>query len=143
MRIRLVGMFATLFLFALLVTGCGSGEEKELPNIPDEAKQLAIDQVKQYDEVQDAYVGVEGDEISLAIVVQPGTSEETAKELGDNFARLVSSMAASLNDELKGTAKDNLGEIYNYYDLHVGVGTGPDDFIVQGAKVTGSNNITW
>lgn len=46
-------------------------------------------------------------------------------------------------DDLKSPSKDNLGELYDYYDLQVGVGTGPDDFIAQGAMVTNASKITW
>lgn len=121
------------------------GKNDKLPEIPDEAKKIAVDQIKMETLVEDALVQVEGDKVILAIVVNAATNEETAKEYGDNFARMLSSMTDAYNEDvdLDSPTKDYIGGLWDYYDLQVGVGTGPDNFIVQGAKVTSAKKITW
>jgi len=118
----------------------------EIPDIDDNAMNHAYDIINGYDMVNDSYIEVskEDNKITLAIQVNSATNEEHAKELGDNFVRgLASGAAVYSEDELESPSKDYLGEVYDYYDVHIGVGSGPDNFIVQGAKVTSSPKITW
>src|SRR5690625_3839202 len=106
----------------------------------------AYDIINDYDMVKDSHIEVskEDKKITLAIQVNAATNEEHAKDLGDNFARALGSGVAIYSEkDLESPSKDNLGEIYDFYDLHVGVGTGTENFIVQGAMVTGASKITW
>ncbi|PZM64825.1 hypothetical protein [Paenibacillus dendritiformis] len=120
---------------------------KELPIITDEIKEFALSIITGYDAVKDAHIEVatEKTQIILALQVDASTSKDVAKELGDNFARALASGAAILGErDLKSPTKDNLGNLYDYYDLQIGVGTGNDSkFIARGAKVTDSPKITW
>lgn len=118
----------------------------EIPEVSEEAMNHAYDIINDYDMVKDSHIEVseEDKKITLAIQVGAATNEDHAKDLGDNFVRaLASGVAIYSEDDLESPSKDNLGELYDYYDLHVGVGTDADNFIVQGAKVTGSPKITW
>ena len=96
--------------------------------------------------VRDSHIAVdpENQTITLAIIVGAATNEEHAKDLGDNFTRaLASGVAIYSEEDYRSPTKHDLGELYDYYDLHVGVGTSPDHFIERGAKVTASPKITW
>src|SRR5690606_7006958 len=119
-------------------------KKPELPAIPTEAQEMAISEIKKDTLVKDAAVVIEGDTINLAIVVNAATNEDYAKQLGENFARLLSTMTSIHSDvKLKSPTKDYLGELWDHYNLNIGVGTGPDHFIVQGAKVKTAKKITW
>jgi len=153
------GIVAGLVLFMGVIAASGEEQTKqadkpqeqtqeakkpELPAIPTEAQEMAISEIKKDTLVKDAAVVIEGDTINLAIVVNAATNEEHAKRLGDNFVRMLASFTAFFNEnDLKGPTKDYLGELWDYYNLNIGVGTGPDHFIVQGAKVKTAQKITW
>ncbi|MED0704885.1 hypothetical protein [Aneurinibacillus aneurinilyticus] len=115
----------------------------EEPTISNEIKELTQYEIKRKKEVTDAYIDVKDTKIILALTVRPGTSKEKAKELGDDFVRSLGGLVAAMNSNLSGPTKDNLGELWNYYDVHIGVGTGPDNFIAEGYKVTTSPKISW
>jgi len=118
----------------------------EIPNINEEAMNHAYDIINDYDMVKDTHIEVseEDKKITLAIIVNAATNEEHAKELGDNFARaLASGVSIYSEDDLESPSKDNLGELYDSYDLQVCIGTSPDDFIARGAMVTNASKITW
>ena len=109
------------------------------PEISEHAKKMAVDFITDDPLVKDAHIEVKDDKVTLAIVVNAAMNEERAKEVGDNLVRF-------LNSQVEGTkpaTKDYLGGLWDHYDLHVGVGTGPDHFIAQGAKVTTAKRITW
>lgn len=118
---------------------------KEL-DINDQAKNHAYDIINDYEMVKDSHIKVSetDEEITLAIIVNNATNEEHAKELGDNFARALASGVAIFSEEnLESPSKEYLGELYEIYDLDIGVGTSPDDFIARGYMISGGSNITW
>src|SRR5699024_1780870 len=122
--------------------GENKGQE-EIPDISEYAMNHAYDIINDYDMVKDSHIEVskEDKKITLVIIVNAATNEEHAKELGDNFTRaLASGVSIYSEDDLESPSKDNLGEIY---DLHVGIGTSPDNFIDQAAMVTSASKITW
>src|SRR5690625_7323101 len=104
----------------------------EVTHINEEAINHAYDVINDYDMVKDPYIEVskEDTKITLAIVVNAATNEEHAKDLGDNFVReLASGVSIYSEDDLESPSKNNLGEIYDFYNLHVDVGTSTDNFI--------------
>lgn len=109
------------------------------PEISEHAKKMAVDFITDDPLVKDAHIEVEGDKVTIAIVVNAAMNEERAKEVGDNFVRFLNTMV----DGTEPATKHYLGSLWDHYDLHVGVGTGPDHFIAQGAKVTTAKRITW
>lgn len=136
-----------MFSLAIIISGCTSGEEdKVLPEIPDEAIGMAKDQIKG-DSVGDTSIDIDKEkkEIVLAVIVSHSANEIFAKDVGERFARLLSSFTSALNKDidLKGPTNESLGEIYDYYDLHIIVGTGPNNVIVHGAKAKGSRVLVW
>lgn len=109
------------------------------PEISDFAKKTAVDFITDDPLVKDAHIEVKGDKVTLAIIVNAATNEDYAKELGDNLVRFLNSQV----DGTKPATKHYLGSLWDHYDLHVGVGTGPDNFIAQGAKVATAKRIIW
>jgi len=116
-------------------TSSGNRSKQEIPQITQEIKSAAIDQIKAYTRVRDGAILQKGKNIALAIVVDYGTSKSYAKELGDNFVRMI-----------KGSSEDKppgkkIGKgIYNYT---IGVFYPNEKRIVMGAKVTIADHISW
>lgn len=136
--------FIILFLvLAIFLSGCSGGEKKVLPNISQEAIQMAIDQIVQFEYVKDAAVTIKDKTISLAVVTSPMVSKNYAKDVGESFVRLFGTFTAVADSELEAPTNDGYGGIYEYYDLLICVGTGTDNIIVSGAKVTGARRISW
>ena len=75
----------------LLLSACSTSAvtEKPAPALTSEQKNVAIQVIKEYPEVRDAAISQEGKELSLVVVVDYSTSTTKAKNLGDNFVRLV------------------------------------------------------
>lgn len=109
-----------------------------MPRVESSIIEMTVNQMKQDPLVKDAYISVEGDRITLALQVNAATSEDKAKELGENFARLLASLSGA-----GAPTKEYLGGLWDSYTLQIGVGTGPDNFIVQGAKVPTGKTIKW
>ena len=136
-------MLVLFFVLTIMTTGCGGGEKKVLPEISQEAIQMAIDQIVQSEYVKDAAVTIKDRTISLAVVTSPLVSKNYAKDVGESFVRLFGSFTAVTDSELEAPTNDSYGGIYEYYDLLICVGTGTDNIIVSGAKVTGAKYISW
>jgi len=136
-------MLVLFFVLTIMTTGCGGGEKKVLPEISQEAIQMAIDQIMQLEYVEDAAVTIKDRTISLAVVTSPLASKNYAKDVGESFVRLFGTFTAVTNIELEAPTNDNYGGIYEYYDLLICVGTRTDNIIVSGAKVTGAEHISW
>lgn len=143
MRRRLLVLFLVVAL-TLLLAACGGGkEEVVLPEVTETAINQTVDMLMQEELVEDAHIEVKDDKIIIAIIANPAISEEYAKEVGENGARFLATMAITVNKELEGPTKDHLGDLYDFYDLQIGVGTSPKDFIVQGAKAKSASKIRW
>lgn len=116
-------------------------KEKQSSNkveFSEEGKKMALEQVRQNPQVRDAHIEVQGKKIIMAVIVSASVNKDTAKEIGDNFVR---NLGAFLGG--KPPEKYYYGEVFDNYDLQIGVGTSPDNIIVQGAKVTTAKGITW
>ncbi len=159
-----------LLLGGALLTGCGAEEtaqpKEEKPKVEEQAKiekkpkkeekkekdikisddafNFAKDVIGDYEQVSDSLVEVNGDKVTMVIVVGAATNEETTKSLADNFVRaLASGVNMYGNVELQSPDKDSLGELWEHFDLQIGVGSGPDNFIAQGAKASTASKIKW
>lgn len=113
--------------------------KEDKPEISEHAKEMTIDFITDDPLVKDAHIEVKGDKVTIAIIVNAAMNEERAKEVGDNSVRFLNTMV----DGTEPATKHYLGSLWDYYDLHVGVGTGPDHFIAQGAKVKTAKRIIW
>ncbi len=117
----------------LLAISCGPTTPP--PEISDDAKSMAIDGIMGYDRVRDAAILQDGRKLSLVIIVDYGTSEEYAKQLGDNFVRMVKAFGP---EPAPGKI---IGE--GMFDYLVGVYYPNEELVVMGAKVSFSDHITW
>lgn len=110
-------------------------------------KDLAISEmVEGFTDVLDAAIVQHGDQVSLALIVPTGTSQARAKELGFHFA------CALIEYELGGGSLEGMRPYPNWetkeigkgiFDYLVTVATPDQTVIVQGAKVSSNDHITW
>ena len=136
----------------LLFLGCtiavvvmaGSGEDSPKPDTASAAvdaklsadiKAMVLAGIEGYPAVLDVAVSQKGDDISLVLIVVPGTSESEAKRLGENAVRMTKSLS---QDSPPGKT---VGKgIYNYL---VGVYYPDERVVAQGAKATFADRVTW
>ena len=86
----------TLFLltFFLWISTPLSATAVSVPEITEEERSLAISGLMDYNEgVREAVISQDGRKVKLAIIVDPEISEADAKQLGENFVRLVKSFS--------------------------------------------------
>lgn len=125
-----------MFLLLLLpVVGA-----EEAPMIDEEIKEiiLGVGGIGMYDEVLDAAIIQKEEDpslLSLSLVVQYGTTEESAKELGDCFVRMTKSLSP---DDPPG---NEIGP--GIYDYIIGVFYPNGNNIALGAKDRTARRITW
>lgn len=136
----------TVLIAFMFLTACGDETSAEIPGIKDTSIDGANEVIQDEDLAKDSFIDVdkEENEIIITIQVNAETNEEKAKSLSDSIVRSLSSQVAAQDDnDMEGPSKDYLGELWDHYDLQIGVGTNKDNFIVQGAKVTSADKITW
>ena len=106
MRNKSIFIF-TLFFWVTIPVGVSA---VSVPEITEEEKSLAISGITDYYEgVREAVISQEGKRINLTIIVKQEISEAYAKQLGDNFVRLV-----KLFSKDKTPGKDIGAGIYDY-----------------------------
>ena len=128
---NLIWAMVCLFLYV----GCFTSQKEPVPRITEEEKRLAIDMLKGYEFVRDASISQKEEILSLAVIVNFGTSKNIAKEMGDNFVRLVKSFS---KDEMP---EKLIGE--GIYDYMIGVYYPNEEQIVFGVKVRNGKSISW
>ena len=101
-----------------------------------ETRQIVLDSIGASPGVLDAAISQDGEYISLVLVVGAATSEEYARELGENFVRQFKSMS---QDDPPGR---RVGTGLFNYTVKV-VGMPGEKTIAQGAKVSFSDRISW
>lgn len=119
-------------------------EPQEEPVLTDDIFQEVVDFMEEEEMVQDAHVGLYEDDTQIRIVLQVNhaTNEEHAEDLADSAIRWLASQASQHPDnELDTPSNEYLGELYDYYDLRVGVGTSADNFIYSAQKNTTHDNL--
>ena len=105
------------------------------PVVTTKQKNLAIRTIKDYSAVKDAAVVQEGRNLDLSITVDYATPEENARELGNNFVRLIQ----TLGPEAMPGAVVGKG-MFNYL---VGVYYPSEEMLAMGTKPRTSDRITW
>ncbi len=120
-----------LLMMAMVVaTACSPAEP-----MSDEVKQMASASIEEQDQVIDSDIRQDGHDLSLILVVSYATTPATAKQLGDNFVRMVKSLGP---DDSPGRT---IGE--GKYDYVIGVYYPNQDRVALGAKVRGASRISW
>ncbi|KXZ40050.1 hypothetical protein SAMN05661008_01490 [Alkalithermobacter thermoalcaliphilus JW-YL-7 = DSM 7308] len=122
MKKRLILLLCGIILVGIV--GCESNK-KEIPKlIFDEAVESTINELKEYEYVKDVHIQVSEEEskIVLTAVLSDSTNEKTAKEFADTLIRRFGWWVNFYNDVLeKGPNKDYYGELYDYYDINIGI----------------------
>lgn len=105
------------------------------PVVTEKQKNLAIRTIKDYSAVKSAAVVQEGRSLDLTITVDYATPEENARELGNNFVRLLQ----TLGPEAMPGAVVGKG-MFNYLvDVYYPSG----EMLAMGTKPRTSDRITW
>jgi len=83
--------------------------------------------------------------IGLGIIVEPGTDANRSKEIAEITLKALSGAASASYKTLNGPSNNTLGDLYNYYELVISVGTGTeaDDIIAKGSKTVDATEIYW
>ena len=132
MFLKRVTVWSVGVILALLLTvACNGGP----PTLSESAKDLAIDEIMGYPQVLGAAIGQDGTSLTLAVVVAFGSAESAAKDVGDDFVRVVK----SFGPESAPAKEIGKGE----FDYLVTVVYPDKTVIVRGAKVSNSARITW
>lgn len=118
--------------------------KKSLPEVSQSAIETVSDSLLQDQMIKDVYIEINNEEekILFSIIVNNSINEEHAMEIADSAVRQLAAMA-SYSNELESPTKDDLGELYDFYDIIIGIGTGPDNVMFQGAKARISSKIKW
>lgn len=82
-------------------------------------------------------------EIQIAIQVPLGTDAETVEKAGDKAARYLASLANYVNSDFALPCVDDLGGLFEKYNLLLYIDDGYGGIDKYGAKVTFSPVITW
>lgn len=136
-------LYLSIFtIVAVSVSGCKQtgqqsvqGQKQNVPVITAEAKNIAIQSISEYPEIIEADIVQKDNQLSLSIIVKYKTSETRAKELGDNFVRMVKTFSIDKNPD------QEIGDgIYHYL---VGVYYSNQEMIAMGAKAMIASKITW
>ena len=106
---------------------------------------VATREIKKNIETVDAGIIPQEDTLGIAIIVSGGTTSERGKELAEAYLKSLAGAASAAYSELAGPKSNSLGEIYDYYELVITVGTGveEDTYIAEGTKNKGADDIIW
>ena len=93
--------------------------------------------IQQESEVLDAAVSRQGSQVSLVLIVRSSTNQARGKQLGEKFLRMYQSLSDSDDD----SPMPSIGK--GKYDYLVGVYYPNETTLVQGAKVSFADRISW
>lgn len=113
--------------------------------ITDEMIEIATQSLLVFNDVRDSEIIPQGKTLGIAIIVEAGTSESRAKELAVHYLQTLAGAASAAYRELSPPTGEELGEIYQYYDLVIVVskGVSSEDFIAKGTKGKNASRIFW
>lgn len=103
------------------------------------------DMAEGYDYIREVGISVDdtSKRISIVVIVPSSVNEELAKEAGEDVARYLASLASYTNSYYKIPGLDDIGGLYDRYDLLVAISNNGQNFIYTGAKAISSSNIFW
>ena len=101
-----------------------------------------------YDYIKDISIEVDesGKEINIAVQISASTSVETAKMAGEDVARYLSAQASWATNswrDYEAPGSNDLGSLYEEYNLLIYVDDSFGNFNLYGAKVTSAKKIIW
>lgn len=106
---------------------------------------MASSDMTQNDYISDVYISADEAKKQINIVVQVPSyvTVDTAKMAGEDVARYLAMLATSTDSSYSSPGSDDLGGLYDQYDLLIYVDDGNKTFDLYGGKVTSSTTITW
>ena len=105
------------------------------PQLTKSQKSLAISAIEQNPEVLDSAIKQDDDVLSLVIVVSYRTSKSRAKNLAENFLRMVKTFGPDTNP------RKDVGR--GIFDYHVGAYYPNEKQVIGGFKSSSNSWITW
>jgi len=118
--------------------------EEEFP-VTENMIEIATKELLKNTDVKAAEIIPQDNTLGIALIIAPGTDKSRAEELAEIYVTALSGAASATYDELKAPSEDSLGELYDYYDLVISVGTTtkPEDMIAKGTLKKGASSIYW
>ena len=123
---------AAIAAFVAIPVIAGAGD---CPPYPDDVKPLIYLELKKEPLVRDAYIGQDGCDLKLAVVVNAAANEAYARDVGERFIRLTKALGPG-----PGPSKQ-VGK--GIYDFLVGVFTVGEKRLAMGAKNRHGTRISW
>lgn len=121
-----------------------SSSRQSFQQISSEVFSMSADTVRATgkDDVKDVHGSQDGQDVTLAVVVQRNVSKERARSLGDVFIRQVisNSMAIQKGVEEASLSKSIGPTVLNYRLI---IGYGPDEVIADGIKQSYDEDVNW
>ena len=106
---------------------------------------VAVNESLKNHDVVDVAITPQDKTIGIGVLVAPGTDQSRSKILAEDILKSLSGAAAASYKELTPPSGDTFGDLYNYYELIISVGTGTkeDEIIAKGTKNMTSTEIYW
>lgn len=142
MKRLILGLVVVL---SLGLAACGSDNatkakaEPKPATIPSDAITQLVEDMKTRDNIKDASFKVNGDKITMKLVVD-GTSlfdKKEAQKYADGFLRSI-----SMYTDNKPTSS-NYGKIYKNYYVDISVDDGAGITVIEGKKLAGYDSFDW
>ena len=130
-----------LILYIVVIIILSVGCTVNRPEINDESLKGSAQIMESNEEIEEAEVIIEKDEINFYIV--PSNDQvprERLRELSANFLKVLSGYTAS--EDLLGPSDESFGEIYDYYDVEIII-EGYREVLDKGNKDKGDPEIQW
>jgi len=131
---KVVSIALILAFTGMLFVGCTSKPEP----ISQEAIDFAVGGIELQAGVVGAAVAQKDNDVSLAIVVDYNIGKEQAKEIGDNFVRLLITFSKDYTNNSPGK---EIGVTKHHYLITVAYSK--EKIVVQGAKASVGTYIRW
>lgn len=129
----LVAIFGMIFL----------SDTHRTPTIGEELFLATMDEMKQHEEVTDVAVELEDETIYCVLEVDENLTDAEKRHLGEICAKTLA-IKVSEHTNMKEPSNDYIGELYDYYDLELLIGTtNRSDDIIFTRKYMDNKNITW
>ena len=121
-----------------------TSDEVEYP-ITESMIEIASNEGLKNADVNNISIIPQNETIGIGILVEAGTSEKRCKEIATDLVKMLAGAASASYSDIKGPGIGSLGEIYDYYELVISVGTGikEDEIIARGTKNKASSSIYW
>lgn len=106
----------------------------------DEAVEQVKDTLKYETLYEDSQFVLKDDSIVFAIHVNAATNKDKAKDIADTAVRQLSAWLSYSYDELTSPGTDNFGNLPDYYEIRLGVGSDENNMMVTKVIASYNNN---